>query len=293
MSEQDEGQIPEESAIDQRIVPFMGDDLAAALTSSGDIYISLNGMIAALGLNARGQTQRIQRTPTLARGLRRIPIQTKGGAQRVNCLRVDKIALWMAGIEPSRVKPEYQAKIEAYQEELAPLATRVFMRVLDIHPQASAGENADPRLVALAEQYDMLIDVALFIREHMAALASMPDQIGAISMQLDQAVIMLESLTHRQDSTEQTVEAIDARTQGLTPAHRRDLQEMITRMVEATKRQPRPLRYATIYGRIKHRFRVASYGEIPDPQFDAVMQFLRDEMARATDGELPEQSSLF
>lgn len=293
MSEQDEGMIPEESAIDQRIVPFMGDDLAAALTSGGDIYISLNGMIAALGLNARGQTQRIQRTPTLARGLRRIPLQTSGGVQRVNCLRVDKIALWMAGIEPSRVKPAFQAKIEAYQEELAPLATKVFMRVMGISTAGSAPTITDPRLVALAEQYDTLIDVALFIREHMVALATMPDQIGALSLQLDQAVTLLESLTQRQDTTELAVDLIDARTQGLTPAHQRDLQEMITRMVESTKRQPSPLRYATIYGRLKHRFRVASYNEIPDPRFDEVMQFLRDELQRATNGELPEQNSLF
>lgn len=42
--------IPEEQAIEQQIVPFMGDNLAAALATGGNIYITLPGMCNALGL---------------------------------------------------------------------------------------------------------------------------------------------------------------------------------------------------------------------------------------------------
>jgi hypothetical protein len=80
--------ISEEQVIEQQIIPFMGDDLAAALAPGGNIYITLPGMCTALGLNTRGQLQRIQRTRTLSKGLRRIPIQTKGGFQHLNCLRI-------------------------------------------------------------------------------------------------------------------------------------------------------------------------------------------------------------
>ena len=47
--------IPEEQAIEQQIVPFMGDDLAAALAPGGTIYITLPGMCNALGLNTQVQ----------------------------------------------------------------------------------------------------------------------------------------------------------------------------------------------------------------------------------------------
>jgi hypothetical protein len=59
--------IPEEQATEQQLVPFLGDDLAAAMATGGSIYISLPGMRAALGLS------------TQAKGLRRISLQTKGG----------------------------------------------------------------------------------------------------------------------------------------------------------------------------------------------------------------------
>src|SRR5215813_8381085 len=80
--------IPEEQAVEQQVVPFLGDDLAAAMTAAGMIYITLPGMCKALGLHIKGQTQRIKRTRVLSKGLRRIALATRGGFQRVNCLRV-------------------------------------------------------------------------------------------------------------------------------------------------------------------------------------------------------------
>jgi hypothetical protein len=98
------------------------------MTTGGDIYITLMGLCSAMGLSPRPQLRRMLRTPAPAKGVRRIPIKTGGGTQRINCLRVDKVAIWLAGIEPNRVKEPFRAKIEAYQEELAPVAMRVFMR---------------------------------------------------------------------------------------------------------------------------------------------------------------------
>jgi len=41
--------LPREQAIDQKPVPFWGDELAAALTSGGGVYIALPGMCRGLG----------------------------------------------------------------------------------------------------------------------------------------------------------------------------------------------------------------------------------------------------
>src|SRR5690242_10786683 len=93
----------EEQAVEQQVVPFMGDELAAAMTVGGNIYITLPGMCIALGLNTKGQMQRIKRTRALTAGLRLIPLKTSGGTQRINCLRVDRIALWLAGVQTDRL----------------------------------------------------------------------------------------------------------------------------------------------------------------------------------------------
>ncbi len=111
---------------------------------------------------------------------------------------------------------------------------------------------------------------------------------------------MLESLAERQAvaeaqlaDTDERLVAVDVRTQRLTPAHTRQVQEAVDGMVRETKRLPQPLTYAIIYGRLKHRFRVGSYKEVADSHFDELMAYLRDELRRATGGEAPEQDSMF
>ncbi|MGH2505471.1 MAG: phage antirepressor N-terminal domain-containing protein [Ktedonobacterales bacterium] len=165
--------IPQEQAIEQRSLTFMGDDLAAARTAAGAIYITIPRMCRALGLDNRSQAHRIDRTPTLAKGLRVIPLETRGGVQAVNCLRVDRVALWLAGVESSRIKPQFRAKVEAYQDELAPVAMQVFMRVLGVQPTA-AGAHAPAvapatQIGEIAEQLDTLLGVVSFLREHLDA----------------------------------------------------------------------------------------------------------------------------
>jgi len=250
--------IPHEQAIEQKPIPFLGDELAAALTAGGSIYITLPGICRALALNTQAQLRRILRTPTLAKGLRVIPLDTRGGTQPINCLRLDKVALWLAGLEPTRVKPDYRAKIEAYQEELAPVAMQVFLRVMGAQASALVPTSPDPQVAVLAEQIDTLTDVVTFLREHMEALLASS---GQVSVRLDQAISLLESLAARQEATETQLAHVDARTQRLTPAHTRAAQEMVDRMVRETKRLSTPLTYLIIYGRLKHRFRVGSYKE--------------------------------
>lgn len=288
-----------EEPLDQKVIPFMGDDLVAVLTASEDIYISLPGMCRALGLSTQPQLRRIQRSEVLARGLRRISLDTPGGRQEANCLRVDKLALWLAGVETSRIKEEYRAKVIAYQEELAPVAMRVFLRFAGI-PTTQLVPATDPRLAALAEQYDTLMDVASFLREHMEAIRATGEQMAGISIRLDEAVQLLESLTSRQqalatrqDDTEVRVARIDERTQGLSPAHQRQIQTAVDRMVRETQHNAVPLTYAIIYGRLKSRFLVGSYKEIADEKFEDVLAYLAGELRRATGGRSPEQGRLF
>jgi hypothetical protein len=59
--------IIQERAVEQRPIPFMGDELAAARTAAGAIYITLPGMCRALGLDQRAQIRRIERSQALAK----------------------------------------------------------------------------------------------------------------------------------------------------------------------------------------------------------------------------------
>jgi hypothetical protein len=275
----------------------MDDDLEAARTAEGAIYVALPGMCRALGLSTQPQFRRIIRTPALEKGLRVIPLETRGGVQAMNCLRVDRVALWLAGVETSRIKPQFRAKIEAYQDELAPVAMQVFMRVLGVQPatpgaQAPAVAPATP-IGEIAEQLDTLLGVVSFLREHLdAQFAATSEQIDTLSLRLDDAVALLEALGERQAATDSQIARIDERTQRLTPAHARAIQEQVDRLVRETKRLATPLTYAIIYGRLKHRFRANSYREIADDQYERVIAYLHEELQRATQGDTPTQERL-
>ncbi len=289
----DDTEAIEEHAIDQRLVPFLGDELAAAMITGGNIFITLPGMCAALGLSLNSQMRRIKRTRALATGLRRIPLNTTGGIQRVNCVQLDKIALWLAGVQTRQINPAFREKIEAYQDELAPVAMHVFMRTMGLSTDALVPPSASPEAHALAEQIDTLTDVVSLLREHLAGLLTLPNKVDTLGEQLQQAIGFLEALASRQDAQGEQLAQIDERTQRLTPAHTRDVKEFIDGMVRDTKRLPNPLTYIVIYGRVKHSFRVATYKEIADDRFADVMAFLQDELHRALNGELPEQGMLF
>jgi hypothetical protein len=227
--------------------------------------LHLPGICAALGLTVNGQMQRIKRTSSLVKGLRRIPLQTRGGTQAINCLRVDRVALWLAGVETSRGKPTSRAKIEAYQDELAPVAMRVFLRVAGLRTQPLIPTDADPQITAIAEQIETLTDIVTFLREHMEALmaasgqqATRLDAARRGSTRLDQTLSLLAGLATRQEATESQVAQLEARTDHLTPAHARTLQEAVDRLARATKHLPSPLTHAIIYGRLKPHVRVGS-----------------------------------
>lgn len=285
--------VEEEYALEQRLIPFMGDELAAALTQTGGIYISLNGMCGALGLNARGQLQRIQRTTELAGGLRRIPLQTKGGRQVLNCLRIDKLGLWLAGIETARVKGQFKSKLEAYHQRLAPVAIQVFLSMSGVPTAALVPQSAPPEIQALVSQVEHLTSVIVFLNEHMQGwMETTGQQIGAMSLKLDDAIQAIENLVDRQDTTEQKLQQVDTRTDRLSSIHKRNIQEYITAMVKRTAHSQVPLTYATIYGRLKHKFRIGSYAEAPDSQYGEMMSFLND-MLRGSGVNVLEQGNLF
>lgn len=281
--------ILKEQAIEQKDIRFLDDTLPAALTSSGNIYLSIPGLCGALGLNVSGQTQRIQRTRSLAKGLRQITLTTPGGAQRINCLRLDRVALWIAGMQTNSIKADYREKIEAYQDDLAPVATEVFLRSAGVRLPDLVPVN-HPLLVELAQNLEDLGDVANFLREHFAAIMLLPEQMNTLTERIGQ---VLDVVVQRQQATEQQVAKIDSRTQRLTPAHQREVQVLVDRMVRESKSSPTPLTYFVIYGRLKRRFRVGSYSEVPDELFRDVVAFLDEEMRKAKSGDQPAQGTLF
>src|SRR5437867_3499501 len=104
----------------QRIVPFYGDELVAVQLPDGTIYVPLGRLCANLELDQQGQARRIQRHAVLKEGLETLTIQTPGGPQTVQCLKLTLLPLWLSGAQAGRITDaELREKLIHYQHEAA------------------------------------------------------------------------------------------------------------------------------------------------------------------------------
>ena len=276
--------------VEQDTVPFYGHDLIAIRLPDGRIAAVLRWLCESLKLDARGQQQRIERKTALRNGLVWVRVDTPGGPQEMPAVTLKVLPGWLFTIDENRVKPEARSDLIRFQEECTEVLADHFTRK---HPPALPSATDATAATVIIEQIADLTGVINLLREHLEMLLVLPSQVAELSVEVSETRVLVESLATRQDATETHLAAVDARTQRLTPAHARAVQEMVNRMVRETRHIATPLTYATIYGKLKTRFQAASYSEIADSRFDELMAWLREALNSATSREAPEQGSLF
>src|SRR3712207_2650312 len=104
-------------ALQQRIVPFHGDDLVAVQQADGTIFVLFGRLCDNLGLNQQAQARRTNRHAVLQKALTTLEVHTSGGTQTLQCLKLSLLPLWLSGVQASRVKPELQERLVLYQEQ--------------------------------------------------------------------------------------------------------------------------------------------------------------------------------
>jgi hypothetical protein len=288
--------------VEQDTVSLFGRPVVAVRLPDGRVAAVFTDLCRALGLDRASQARRVRTDDVIGDELLLAEVTVDEVAQPADVLTAWAVPVWLQGIQLSRLTAEKRPVILAFKREAANVLYQHFSRRgLAALPAPDAVQQMVPatsgapasQVAQLAAQIGELTDVVNLLGEHLAGLLGLPGQVEGLSQQVSQAIVMLDALAERQDTTETQVTRIDERTQRLTPAHARTVQELVDRMVRETARLPFPLTYAIIYGRLKHRFRAGSYKEIPDERFEELLAYLRDELSRATSGEAPEQGSLF
>ncbi len=126
----------------QRIVPFYGDELVAVQQPDGTIFVLFSRLCENLGLERTSQTRRVQRHAVLNRGLIALDVQTPGGVQALQCLKLTLLPLWLSGVQASRIKPELQEQLIRYQEEAADVLWQAFKPQILIEAPPEDRESA-------------------------------------------------------------------------------------------------------------------------------------------------------
>lgn len=199
----DQGRSAPEEVIVQQPLHCFEHEVLLVYTSARQCYVSLPNSCVALGLNTRGQLQRIQRTPQMVAGLRQLSVQTRGGSQRVNCLQVEYLPHWLSGINGRTATDEFQVRVDRYSAIILEAAQRLLNHPLLLseqlalplhteHPDTSLSPPDQERPLP-QELFDPDDELVEDLQEHRSLLSNLPgisstDVLVTTSFQEDRAI---------------------------------------------------------------------------------------------------------
>lgn len=259
----------------QTIVPFYGDELVAVQQLDGTILVLFARLCDNLGLNRRPQVLRTQRHAVLSKGLITLTVQTDGGPQEAQCLKLSLLPLWLSGLQASRVKQALQDKLVRYQHEAADVLWQAFKPQLQVEePGQELATSTDAELAQLAQIAEMGRAIMRMAEEQIEqrrridaaarAFQGMRKDITDVQVRLG----VLEDMLH---PAAYVSEAQAAEVSGQVKA----LAQLLTAK-DASKNH-----YQSIFGEIYRRFGVSSYKLIRREQYESVIAFLAEWRASA------------
>ncbi len=95
-------------------VPFHGTDLYV-VNHNGEPYTPMKPIVEGMGLAWQSQLEKLK--SRFPKGITEIVIPSLGGAQKMICLALRKLAAWLNTISPNKVRPEIRERVIRYQEE--------------------------------------------------------------------------------------------------------------------------------------------------------------------------------
>jgi hypothetical protein len=236
----------------QSTITFYGDDIIAIQElEPNETFVPIAALCAKLGLESATQERRTRAHSVLGAGSRTLPVEVENRVERMLCLRVDLIPLWLAGVDASRVAPEARARLELYQRESASVLWQSFKpqgfgpedELLPIRHEQTGAEHAYATALAMATlaRHQMLIE-----RQLVAAHASR-DQPGADPWSPGQRV----------DDKEAAL-----------------LAQAVRRVAHAAAERTRRNEYAGVYNGLYRQFGISSYRRMPPARLHEALEWL-------------------
>ena len=100
--------------------------VVAVRLPDGRIGATLQSLCEALSLARHGQLERIRRNRMLNKQLLLVPIVTEGGWQQMDVLVSWAIPIWLGGINLTRLSPEKEELVLAFQDQIVDVLDRYF-----------------------------------------------------------------------------------------------------------------------------------------------------------------------
>lgn len=264
------------NSLPQHIVAFYGDELVAVQQADSTIYVLFTRLCENLGLARRPQVMRVQRHAILQKGLLMLPVQTDGGPQDVQCLRLDLLPLWLSGVQASRVKEELRDKLVRYQEEAAVVLWQAFKPQILVE-EASVEPTHDE--IAL-KQLQQIAEMGRAITRMAEQQIELQRQQQVLGTRMDNAARIIKDVQSYVADVEVRLGLLEDQLHPaafITEEQAAEISNRVKALGELlTSKQGGKNQYQSIFAELYRRFGVSSYKTIQHDQYASVLMFLED-----------------
>ncbi|MDQ2995495.1 MAG: hypothetical protein M3R61_00345 [Chloroflexota bacterium] len=265
-------------SLPQKLVSFHGDELIGVQTEDGTIYAPFNRLCENLGLDRVGQVQRIRRHEVLRDALVMLAIETPGGPQTVQCLRIDVLPLWLSGVQAGRItNADLREKLIRYQKEAAVVLWQAFKP--QILKEAPPADRESALAIGQLEQ----------IIEQSRAMQKMAEEQIELIRRMDAAARIVKTIQTDVASVQVRLGVLEERlhpSNYITDAQAAEVQSAVAAVAMAlTKRDPSKNHFQAIHAELHRRYKAKSYSLIRVEQYASVLAFLETWDAAMENGE--------
>ncbi len=230
----------------------------------------------------------MRRREALAELLRPIAVPTAGGDQELICLHIEGLALWLSGLDTSRVKEEMKPRLIFFQRWARKTIADAFLLESGLGNPTAAVVARDPNVSALDQVEAIGTALVAFAREQRdferryaveqdavhGELAQLDREVGRLDTRLGQEVGRLdraaEAFAHLLRDVQIRLDGSDV----ITDAQQSDIKALVQAIGQEMQRRGAPNPYQSIWTSLYKHFRVPTYSRLKIAQYPAVVQWL-------------------
>ncbi len=245
----------------QRTVIFYDDELIALQEpDTSAIYVPLARLCENLGIARARQAQRVREHAVLSRGLRTLTFVSKGGPQQAECLRLDMIPLWLAGVNANRVKDTVKEKLVLYQSEVAGVLWDAFRHEI-LPPTPAAIMPMERSSAEIA--YEMATAIQHLAKQQMEMEQRLGGRMDAMARWATQVERRMSNL-ELQINPEETI----------TEAQANEIALAVKTVAAALEASGTKNGYQRVYAELYRRERIGAYRKLAQGRYQAVLDWL-------------------
>jgi hypothetical protein len=251
-----------------RRIEVFGDEVLAVRLADGSIWLSLRALCENFGLARAMQARRIRRNDVLAADLIDVRVETEGGAQTVQVLRLESVPYWVSTIQIQRVREDLREKLLQYKRWVVQKVYEAFIR--------EGGELLAPEPPAPPSA---TIQELIRIRDWARAMMNMAEahielerRQQQLEQRIDKSAIVFQDLRRRVSRLEQRLDPAYLITDDQQAAVQQAVKALALLMTGRDSKN----HFQGIWGEIYRRWGVPDYKHIQQGQFQAVLDFLEE-----------------